>query len=106
MVLGFVVDLSTLPYLLHPFPRSSQSGRPQSVGPSRLQLCQSEKSCKQRFGASPVGDAGQSEVALARPSGRRSGLESEASVVPPRPGLLVGEADQSQKRGLLVREAG
>ena len=117
-VLGFTVDLSALPYLLRPFPGSSLSGRPRSVGPSWLRLCLLEKSCKQRFGASPVGDAGRSRKQRwpasrlerragvrseccsfsARPSGRRGGPESEASVVPPRPGLPVREAGQSRRR--------
>ena len=79
MVLGIAVDLSTLPYLLCLFPGSPPSGRPQSVGPSWLRLRQSEKSCKQRFGASPVGDAGQSWK-------RRW------------PGLPVRAAGQSRKR--------
>ena len=57
-VLGFTVDLSALPYLLRLFPRSSPSGRPRSVGPSWLRLRQLEKSCKQGFDASPVGDTG------------------------------------------------
>ena len=35
---------------------------------------------------------------LARPSGRRGGPESEASVVPPWPGLPVGEAGRIWKR--------
>ena len=53
-------DLSILPYLLRSFHGSPPSGCPRSVSPSRLRLRQSEKSCKQRFGASPVKDAGQS----------------------------------------------
>ena len=86
-VLGIAVDLSALPYLLRPFPRSSPSMCPESVGPSRLRLRQSEKSCKQRFGASPVGDAGRSRKCC-------------------WPGLPVVEADRSRKRGLPVGEAG
>ena len=87
-ILGIAVDLNALPYLLRPFPRSLPSGRPRSVGPSRLRLLQSEKSCKQGFGASPVEDAGRSRKwCLARPSSRRGRPESETGVVPPRPGL-------------------
>ena len=39
---------------------SSLRWRPRSVGPSQLQLRQSEKSCKQEFGTSPIGDVGWS----------------------------------------------
>ena len=174
MVLQF--ELSVLPYLLRLFTRSYPSGRPRSVGPSRLRLRQLEKRCKQRFGASPVRDVGQSQKRrwpglpvreagrsrkralsfpwlglsvreagrsrmrapflfgqafrserwagvgsercpflafrserrarveserrsfLARPSGRRGGPGSEASTVPPWPGLSVGEVGWSQRR--------
>ena len=102
-VLGFVVDLSVLPYLLHPFPVSSLSGCPRSVGPSLLRLRQLEKSCKQRFGASLIGKVGQSQKrCLSRPSGWRRGPELEASDVPPWPGLSVREAGQSRKRALFL----
>ena len=41
---------------------------------------------------SPVGDAGRSwKRCLTRPFGRRDGPESEASAVPPWPGLPVGD---------------
>ena len=91
-VFGIAVDLSALPYLFCPFPGSSLSWRPWSVGPSQLQLRQSEKSCKQRFGASPVGDTGWSQKrCLARPSSQRGRLESEASVIPLWPDLPVGD---------------
>jgi len=53
------------------------SGRPWSIGLSRLRLHQSEKSCKQRFDASPVEDAGRSRKrCLARPSSRRGRPEA------------------------------
>ena len=83
MVLGITVDLSVLLYLFRLFSWSSPSKRPRSVGPSRLRLRQSEKSYKQRFGVSPVGDAGRSRKRL-------------------WPGLPVGEAGQSQKRALFL----
>ena len=54
------LTLSVLPYLLRLFLRSSPSGRPRSVVPSRLRPRRSEKSCKQRFGVFPIGKAGQS----------------------------------------------
>ena len=43
---------------------------------------------------------------LARPSSWRGGLESEARAVPPWPGLLVGEAGRSRKRGSQDRPSG
>ena len=98
-VLGITFDLSVLPYLLCPFSGSSPSGRLWSVGPSWLRLRQSEKSCKQRFGASPVREAGRSRKRRwpGLPVGE-SGPESEASAVPSWPGLPVGEAGRSRKR--------
>ena len=64
---------------------------------------QLEKSYEQGFGASPVGDVGQSQkvvfgqaLRLERPFG--GGPVLEASVVPPLRGLSVGEAGRSQKR--------
>ena len=69
----------------------------------RFRLCQSEKSCKQRFGVSQVGDVGRSRKrCLVRPSSRRGGPEPEASAVPLWPGLLVGEAGRSRKRALFL----
>ena len=126
-VLGIAFDLSVLPYLLRPFPGFSPSGRPRSVGPSRLRLRQSEKSCKQRFGESPVGDAGQSRKrapflfcqafrsegragvgsercsSSARPSGRRGGPKSEA-----RPSGRRGgpESEVSERHSSLARPSG
>ena len=125
-VLGIAVDLSALPYLLRLFPGSSPSGRPRSVGPRRLRLRQSEKSCKQRFGASPVGDAGWNRkrrwpglpVREAGRSQKRAPFllgqafrskrrESEACVVPPWPDLLLGEVGvKSERRSSLARPSG
>ena len=94
-VLGIAVDWSAPPYLLCPFPGSSPSGRPRSVFPQSAPTSRLEKSCKQRFGVFPVGEAGRSRKrasfllgqtflserragvgserrsSLARPSGRR-----------------------------------
>ena len=85
---------------------SSPSERLWSIGPSWLRLRQSEKSCKQGFGASLVGDAGQSRKrCLARPFGRRGGPKSKASVDLLWPGLPIGEAGRSQKRALFLSEA-
>jgi len=76
-VLGIAVDLSALPCFLRLFHspyRVGVSGRLVTVGSD---LRQSERSCKQGFGASPVGEAGRSRKwCLARPSGRRGRPEA------------------------------
>ena len=90
MVLGIAVDLSTLPYLLCLFPGSPPSGRPQSVGPSWLRLRQSEKSCKQGFGASPVRDVVQSSEAV---FGQAFRLERRKRAL-----FLFGQAFRSERR--------
>ena len=66
------LTLSALPYLLRLILRSSSSGRPWSVVPSRPRPCRSGKSCEQRFGVSPVEKGGWSRT-----------------VSPPWPGLSV-----------------
>ena len=106
MVLGITVDLSALPYFLRPFPGPHRAGVP-----DRLVLVGSD--CASRRGAVGRGQrfpswrsGPESEVAFwpglpvqetvqrqardrSERSGQRGGPESEASVVPPRPGLPV-----------------
>ena len=112
MVLGSTVDLCALPYLLRLISRvlterASPFGRSQSAltvpvreGP------QAEVRCipgtgRSRKRASPLlgqtfwsekraGVGSERRSSLARPSGRRGGLESKASAGPPWPGLPVG----------------
>ena len=111
MVLHLAVDLSALSYFLRPFPG------PYRVGvPGRLVLVGSD--CASRRGAVsrgsahsrsekrvrvgsgvwpglPIGEAvrRRAEVGSERcsSSGRRGGSKSEAGVVPPQPGLPVGD---------------
>ena len=103
MVLGIVFDLSALPYFLCPFPGPHRAGIP-----GRLVLVGSD--CASRRRAISKGSMHprletRVEVqkrCLARPSGWRGRPESEVSIVPPWPGLSVGEAGRSRKRALIV----
>ena len=107
-VLGIMVDLGALPYFLRMFPGPYRAGVPGRLVPvgsdcaSRGRVVsrglvhpRSEMRAKVRSSVwlgLPVGEAirrwarDQSER-----SGRRGGLESEAGVVPPWPGLPVGD---------------
>ena len=78
-VLGIPVDFERPALFAPPVSWSLPSGRPRSVGPSQLWLCQSEKSYKQRFGVSSVGDTGRSRkrcIGQAFRSERRAGVGS------------------------------
>ena len=115
MVLGIAVDLSALPYLLHPFPSPHRVGVPGRLVPVGSD-CASRRRAISRGSAHPrsetrvgvesgvrpglpVGEAirrwarVESErcSSLVRPFGRRGGPKLEASTIPPRPGLLVGD---------------
>ena len=105
-VLGITVDLSALPYFLRLFPgphRASVPGRLVPVGSD----CTSRRGVVSRGSAHPWSETRVGvgsgvwpglpirEVVRRRAgdrnerSGRRDGPESETSVFPPRPGLLV-----------------
>ena len=72
MVLSIAVDLGALPYFLRLFPGPYRADVPGRLVPvDRFRLRQSEKSCKQRFGASLVGVGSGRCSSLARPSDRR-----------------------------------
>ena len=83
MVLGIAVDLSALPYLLHPFPGPHRAGVPGRLVPVGSD-CASRRRAVSRGSAHP-----QSETQV--------GVESGVW-----PGLSVGEAGQSRKRALFL----
>ena len=83
-VLGIVVDLSALPYLVHPFPgphRARVLDRLVPVGSD----CASRRRAVSRGSVRPQSETrvGVRKRCLDRPSGRRGGPESEAIVVSP-----------------------
>ena len=114
MVLGIAVDLSALPYLLRLFPGPHRAGVPGRLIPVGSD-CASWRRAVSRGSVHPrsetwvrvgarrraFGQALRSEKRVGvrsercsssvRPSGRRGGLVSEASIVPPWPGLPVGD---------------
>ena len=89
---GITVDLSALPYFLHPFPGPYRAGVPSRLVPVGSD-CVSRRRVVSRGSVHPRSETrvGVGSGVLARPSGRRDGLESEAGAVSPRPGLPVGD---------------
>ena len=106
-VLGITVDLSALPYFLRSFPGPYRAGVPGWLVPVGSD-CASRRGVVSRGSAHPrsetrvgvgsgvwlglpVGEAVRRRAGdQSERSGRRGGPESEAGVVPPRPGLPVG----------------